>query len=259
MWASEVSRLPRKVLGAFGTIAIDLTLAPARRSLLILGTAALIFCGLCESASPQDGIVIRAAGSGSHLRLTVSGSQLLVNGHLAGTSHAGCRVMRARSFATCGLAEAGSVVVEMGSANDKVEVLDPLPVPLVAYLGAGSDKLIGNSEADTCYPQGTWRNRCIGGAGDDVCIASPVNTDCVGEAGDDYCRTSSGSDGCWGGTGDDTCLMGRGQDGCHGEEGNDRLYGGASADQLYGGPGYDYCDGGPDTGRSHECEAGPRH
>ncbi|MFL5901417.1 MAG: hypothetical protein ACJ75S_09495 [Solirubrobacterales bacterium] len=233
--------------------------ASARRSLPILFATALLLCALCDSASTQGGIMIRAAGSGSHLRLTVSGSQLLVNGRLADASPAGCRVMRARSLASCGLAEAGSVVIEMGPANDKVEVLDPLPVPLVAYLGAGSDKLIGNSETDTCYPQGTWRNRCIGGAGNDVCIAAPVNTDCVGEAGDDYCKTSSGSDGCWGGPGDDTCLMGRGQDGCHGEEGEDRLYGGPSTDQLYGGPGDDYCDGGPDKGRSHECEEGPRH
>lgn len=247
-----------KACGAFCSI-IGLIFASARRSLLILSAAALLFCSLCDAASPQGGIVIRAAGSGSRLRLTVRGSRLLVNGHLADATPVGCRVMRARSFATCGLAEAGSVVVETGPADDKVEVLDPLPVPLIAYLGAGSDKLIGNSEADTCYPQGTGRNRCIGGGGNDVCISAPVNTDCVGGAGDDYCKTSSGSDGCWGGTGDDVCLMGPGQDGCHGEEGDDRLYGGPSPDQLYGGPGYDYCDGGPGAGRSHECEAGPQH
>lgn len=187
------------------------------------------------------------------------GSRLLVNGRLASVTPIGCRVLRARSFASCGLAEAASVVVEMGPANDHVEVLDPLPVPLTAYLGGGSDRLVGNSEADTCYPQRTPRNRCIGGGGNDICIAAPVNTDCVGDAGNDYCRTSSGSDGCWGGTGNDTCLMGRGQDGCHGEEGDDRLYGGPSADQLYGGPGSDYCNGGPGKGHSHECEAGPRH
>jgi len=236
-----------------------LILASARRPLLALSAAALIFAVLCDTASTQSGIVIRAAWSGSHLRLTVSGSRLLVEGRLAGTAPVGCRVVRARRLASCGLKEAGSVVVEMGSADDKVEVLDPLPVPLTAYLGGGSDKLIGNSEADTCYPQGTWRNRCIGGAGNDVCIAAPVNTDCVGDAGNDYCKMSSGSDGCWGGAGNDVCLMGRGQDGCHGEGGDDRLYGGPSADQLYGGSGYDYCDGGPGIGQSHQCEAGPRH
>jgi Ca2+-binding RTX toxin-like protein len=236
-----------------------LILAPVRRPLLILAAAALIFGGLCDTASTQSGIVIRAAEKGSHLRLTVSGSQLLVNGRLTSAAPAACRFMRTRSVTSCGLAEASSVVVEMGPANDKVEVLDPLPVPLTAYLGAGSDKLIGNSEADTCYPQGTARNRCIGGGGNDICIAAPVNTDCVGDAGNDYCKMSSGSDGCWGGPGDDVCLMGPGQDGCHGEGGDDRLYGGPSPDQLYGGPGFDYCDGGPGIGRSHECEAGPQH
>jgi hypothetical protein len=243
---------------AFSSI-IELIFAQARRSLLILGATALLLCGLCDSASPQSGVVIRAAGSGSHLRLTVNGSRLLVNGHLAGATLAGCHVMRAHSFATCGLAEAGVVVVEMGPANDKVEVLDPLPIPLTAYLGAGSDKLIGNSEDDTCYPQGARRNRCVGGGGNDVCIAAQVNTDCVGGPGNDYCKMGSGSDGCWGGPGNDVCLMGPGQDGCHGEGGDDRLYGGPSADQLFGGPGFDYCDGGPGTGRSHECEAGPQH
>ena len=48
----------------------------------------------------------------------------------------------------------------MGPSSDKVEVLDRLPIPLTVYLGAGSDKLIGNGEPDTCYPEGTKRNRC---------------------------------------------------------------------------------------------------
>lgn len=231
-----------------------------RRPLLTVAVVALAFFGLAGSASPQGGIIlIRGADSGSHLRLTVSGNQLLVNGHLTEERPAGCQLARGHGGASCRLAEASSVVVEMGAAGDKVEVLDPLPVPLTAYLGSGSDKLIGNAEADTCYPQGSPRNRCIGGGGDDICISGPVNTDCVGGPGDDYCETGSGSDGCWGGPGNDVCKMGAGQDGCHGEDGEDRLYGGPAADQLYGGDGFDYCDGGPGSGRSHACEAGPRH
>lgn len=213
-----------------------------RRALLAAAVLTLSFFGLSASASPRAGIVlIRGADSGTHLQLSVSGGQLLVNGRLAAEG-----------------AEASSVVVEMGSANDKVEVLDPLPVPLIAYLGSGSDKLIGNSEADTCYPQGSARNRCIGNGGDDICISGPANTDCVGGPGDDYCKTSNGSDGCWGGPGRDECLMGGGQDGCHGEAGDNRLFGGEGSDQLYGGAGDDYCDGGPGKGQSHACEAGPR-
>ncbi len=227
-----------------------------RRALPLLAVAALTLFGGGSAAAPQSGIIIRTAASGSHLRLTVSGSTLLVNGQLARAQPVGCRLVDGYKAAACGLAEADSVVVEMGAANDNVEVLDPLPAPLTAYLGGGSDKLIGNAERDTCYPQGSPRNRCIGGGGNDICISGPENTDCVGGPGDDYCRTSNGSDGCWGGPGDDVCQMGGGQDGCHGEAGNDRLYGGPAADQLYGGAGFDYCDGEAGVGRSHECETG---
>jgi Ca2+-binding RTX toxin-like protein len=234
-----------------------------RGGLLLLAVAALCLFGSSSAAAPgagvpEGGIVVRGASSGSHLRLTVSGSQLLINGSLARARPLGCRLTRGYNAATCRLVEAGSVVVEMGPEDDKVEVLDPLPVPLTAYLGGGSDKLIGNSEADVCYPQGARRNRCIGGGGADVCIAGLENTDCVGGPGEDYCKTSDGSDGCWGGPGDDVCEMGSGQDGCHGEAGDDRLLGGAGADQLYGGPGEDYCNGEAGLGRSHDCELGPQ-
>jgi RTX calcium-binding nonapeptide repeat (4 copies) len=230
-----------------------------RRALPLLAVAVLFLFGGGSSAAPPSGIVVRAASSGSHLRLTVDGSHLLVNGYLARAQPVGCRLTRGRSAATCSLEEAGSVTIEMGPGDDKVEVLDPLPVPLTAYLGGGSDKLIGNAEPDTCYPQGTRRNRCVGGGGNDVCITGQENTDCVGGPGNDYCKAGDGSDGCWGGPGDDVCEMGAGQDGCHGGPGDDRLFGGPGADQLYGGSGRDYCDGGPGVGRSHECESGPGH
>lgn len=228
-----------------------------RLALPILTVAALLVLGGGESAVPRDSVVLQGARSGAHLRLAVEGPQLLINGRLAGAQHVGCR-RHAPNRASCRLAEIGSVVLEMGGRDDKVEVLDPLPVPLVAYLGAGSDKLIGNAEADVCYPQGSARNRCIGNGGDDICISGNRNTDCVGGPGDDYCRTRGGSDGCWGGPGRDVCVMGGGHDGCHGEGGNDRLYGGPASDRLYGGPGFDYCDGGPGWGKSQGCEAGPR-
>ena len=211
-----------------------------RRLLPFLAVAAVFLFGGGSSAAPQRGIIVRGAASGSHLRLTVSGSQLLVSGQLAEVEPVGCRLTRGLSAATCGLEEAGSIVVEMGSSNDMVEVLDPLPVPLTAYLGGGSDKLIGNAEQDICFPQGSRRNRCYGSGGDDICVSGLENTDCIG------------------GPGNDVCEMGAGLDGCHGEGGNDRLSGGDGADQLYGGAGKDYCDGGPGIGRSHECEVGPQ-
>jgi Ca2+-binding RTX toxin-like protein len=229
-----------------------------RRIALILGVLAVWPLAMATpSASTQSPIVIRTARASSHLRLSLRGSELLVNGRLAKSS-AECRpTQRNRALSSCGLSGASSVVIETGPGPDKVEVLDPLPVPVTAYLGSGSDKFVGNRESDTCYPEGTPRNRCVGKGGDDVCESGPVNTDCLGGGGDDFCRTGAGSDGCWGGPGDDTCLMGGGEDGCHGGPGDDRLYGGPAPDQLYGGPGRDYCDGGPGRGRSHGCEDGP--
>jgi len=191
-------------------------------------------------ASPQGQIVVYGTDSGSHLRLTTSGNRLVVSGWMAPAKPTGCKFASFRKVAVCPLANAGSVEVDMGSSPDMVEVLDRLPVPLVARLGDGSDRFIGNGEPDTCYSEGSRRNRCIGGGGDDVCITGNQNSDCVGDGGDDYCQT------------------GAGHDGCHGEAGEDRLYGGADADQLYGGPSYDHCDGLPGWGQSHECETGPR-
>lgn len=211
------------------------------------------------SASPAGRIVIRGANSGSHLLLTVSGKRIVVDGYMARSRPAGCHFTKGRNGAVCPLAGNSSVEVVMGPSGDMVEVLDRLPVPLTIYLGKGADKFIGNGERDTCYPQGTRRNRCIGAGGNDTCITGPRNSDCVGGRGRDYCKTSTGSDGCWGGPGRDVCHMGPGHDGCHGDGGNDRLFGGSSSDQLYGGRDFDYCDGGRGVGRSHTCEAGPRH
>jgi Ca2+-binding RTX toxin-like protein len=228
-----------------------------RRALASLAVAALLLLIAASSATPEGRIVIRGAESGTHLQLSVSGSNLIVNGPMADATE-GCRFIRANAEASCPLADAGSIEIDTGPADDKVTVLDRLPVPLTAYLGNGSDKLTGNGEPDTCYPQGTPRNRCIGEGGDDVCISAPINTDCVGGGGDDYCKTSNGSDGCWGGPGNDTCLMGAGEDGCHGEGGDDRLYGGPGGDQLYGGDGSDICVGEPGLGKARECELRPR-
>ena len=232
-------------------------MSPRRALPAFAGAIALLLAG-AGTASSQRHIVIWGAASGTHLRLEARGRHLFVRGHMAHRSPRGCHFVSHRRSAVCRLDGVGSIEVDTGPSSDKVKVLDRLPVPLTAHLGSGEDKLIGNGEPDTCYPEGTDRNRCVGGAGNDVCISGPVNTDCVGGPGEDYCRTSRGSDGCWGGEGRDTCLMGRGHDGCHGEAGADHLYGGPASDQLYGGGGFDRCNGGPGVGRSHECEAGRR-
>jgi Ca2+-binding RTX toxin-like protein len=211
------------------------------------------------TASPQDQIVIQGADSGSHLKLTVNGDNILVDGYMARSQPLPCRFTLLRRAAVCPTDGINAIEIDMGPSDDTIEVLDKLPVPLTVYLGEGSDTLIGNGEVDTCYPQGTRRNRCVGGGGDDLCITGPRNSDCIGGPGEDYCKHGTGSDGCWGGSGNDVCHMGPGNDGCHGDGGNDRLYEGAGTGKLYGGPGRDYCDGGRGVGRSYTCEAGPRH
>lgn len=227
-----------------------------RRALAALAAAAVLLLVIASTATPEGRIVIRGTAAGTHLRLSVSGDDLFVSGPMAEATE-GCNLASGHGSAVCALGNAGAIEVDTGPGEDKVEVLNKLPLPLTAYLGAGSDKLIGSGESDTCYPQGTPRNRCIGEGGNDICIAAPVNTDCVGGPGNDYCKTGSGSDGCWGGPGNDFCSMGAGEDGCHGEAGDDRLYGGPGGDRLYGGEGSDLCDGKPGLGKASECELKP--
>jgi Ca2+-binding RTX toxin-like protein len=210
-------------------------------------------------ATPAGQIVIYGSHSGSTLTLKTRGNKIVVKGRMAHRRPIGCHLRRHRLLAVCPARNASRIEVDMGPAGDFVKVAERLPLSLTVHLGPGSDKFIGNGERDICYGEGSRRNRCVGGSNNDVCISGPRNSDCVGGPGNDYCRTSTGSDGCWGGPGNDVCLMGPGQDGCHGEAGNDRLYGGAQPDQLYGGPGHDYCNGGPGRGKSHTCNAGPRH
>jgi hypothetical protein len=227
--------------------------------LLILALVAAALFLAPTAASPTERIVVFGAASGSHLQIEANESQVVVKGVMARVKPQGCHFGGSRRVAVCPADRADAIEVNMGPSNDFVEVLDPLPFPLTVHLGSGEDKFIGSAEKDTCYPEGTRRNRCIGNGGDDVCITGARNSDCVGGPGNDYCKTSTGSDGCWGGPGDDVCYMGPGQDGCHGEGGDDRLYGEHDPDQLYGGEGNDYCDGGPGMGYSHTCERGPRH
>jgi hypothetical protein len=210
------------------------------------------------TAAPPSGIVLHGAARGSRLEIDVRHGEILARG-LMGAAPSGCHFAVAHFTAHCPARGAERIEVEMGPSGDEVVVRDPLPMPLTVHLGAGADRFIGNDENDTCYSEGTRRNRCIGRGGRDVCITGDRNSDCVGGPGDDLCVHGDGSDGCWGGRGNDVCRMGAGEDGCHGGPGNDRLYGGPGADQLYGGPGRDYCNGGRGVGRSHRCESGPGH
>jgi hypothetical protein len=231
---------------------------PQGRFVAVFLAAVLLLCMPASGASPAGALVLHGAHSGTTLTLSIKAGRLVVKGRMAHAKPRGCRFTHGRNAAVCRLRGIGGLELRMGPGGDFVRVAERLPVPLSVYLGSGSDKFVGNGERDSCFPQGSRRNRCVGGGGNDVCITGPRNSDCVGGPGNDYCRTRTGSDGCWGGPGDDVCHMGPGQDGCHGEAGNDRLFGGPQPDQLYGGPGRDYCDGGPGWGKSHTCDAGPR-
>ena len=230
----------------------------AGRRFLVFALAVLALLVAPTVANTAGKIVIFGADSGSHLTFYAKGNRVVVKGFQSAAHPRGCWLAPSRMKSVCKLRGANSIEVVMGPSGDFVEVADPLPVPLTVYLGNGSDKFIGNAERDTCFSQGSRRNRCVGGPGNDICITGWRNSDCVGGPGDDYCRHRTGSDGCWGGPGDDICIMGPGQDGCHGEGGNDRLYGGRSPDRLYGGSGWDFCDGQQGRGKSQGCNAGPR-
>jgi hemolysin type calcium-binding protein len=227
---------------------------------LLAGLFALVVLLATPSlAAPASQIVIYGSQSGSSLTLSTRGDKIVVKGNMAHQRPVGCHFKRGHRLAVCRTKGVSQIEVDMGNSGDFVEVADRMPFPLIAHLGGGSDKFVGNAERDICYSEGSRRNRCIGGPNNDICITGPRNSDCVGGPGDDYCHHETGSDGCWGGPGNDICVMGPGEDGCHGGPGNDRLYGGPSPDQLYGGPGNDYCNGGPGTGKSHACNRGPLH
>ena len=126
---------------------------------------------------------MHGAASGSHLKLSVDGDNLVVDGWMAPRRGRRLPPHAPPQLAVCTLRGAGAIEVDMGPSGDFVEVLEELPVPLTVHLGDGSDKFIGNGERDTCYSEGARRNRCVGGAGDDICITGDRNSDCVGGAG----------------------------------------------------------------------------
>ena len=159
--------------------------------LLIVTLAVVALLSSASVAAPAGRIVVSGSASGSHLRLTTDGANILVAGAMADAPPRGCRFTRGHNAAACPLAGATAIELEMGDSGDFVEVLDRMPFPLTVHLGGGEDKFIGSGEKDPCYPEGSRRNRCVGGGGNDVCITGSRNSDCVGGPGNDYCRTST--------------------------------------------------------------------
>lgn len=239
-----------------------MSLPPSRKSVAgVLAAIALVAVALLampSGATTAGKIVIYGSSKGSTLTLHKKHGKIIVKGRMAHRRPRGCHFKRGHRVAVCRPRHKRVIEIKMGPRGDLVRIANRMPMPVVVYLGPGSDKFVGNGERDYCFPGGARRNRCVGRGNNDVCITGPRNSDCVGGGGNDFCRHGTGSDGCWGGRGQDICIMGPGMDGCHGGPGNDRLYGGPQPDQLYGGPGFDYCNGQRGWGKSHNCNAGPR-
>jgi hypothetical protein len=128
------------------------SIATALKAAPLAALALALF--LPTAASPEGQIVIRGADTGSHLTLSMDGDRILVAGFMAAGEPVGCHFSQGRNAAVCPTANVSSIEVAMGPADDKVQVLNRLPLPLTTRLGGGSDKLIANSERDTCYPEG---------------------------------------------------------------------------------------------------------
>ena len=122
----------------------------------------------------------------------------MVHGYMARTHPRGCHFTRYRMAASCPLGNVGWIEVRMGPSGDFVRASNRMPVPLTAYLGAGSDKFIGNAERDSATPKARAATAASAGPGDDL-HHRQQDSDCVGGAGNDYCHPGDGSDGCWGG------------------------------------------------------------
>src|SRR5215213_2404962 len=110
-----------------------------RRIACIAITAAVgIAVVLPTAASPEGQIVIRGAESGSHLRLSADADHIVVEGFMAAGEPIGCHFTNGHNTAVCPTANVSSIEVTMGPADDKVQVLDRLPLPLTTRLGGGS-------------------------------------------------------------------------------------------------------------------------
>src|SRR4051794_32757771 len=107
------------------------------RRLLLATFACLALLMSATAASPAGRIVVFGAPSGSHLTLTTSGSDVVVDGFMASRPPAGCRLSRSRMHAVCPAANAEAIEVAMGPNGDLVEVLERMPFPLTVHLGSG--------------------------------------------------------------------------------------------------------------------------
>ena len=97
------------------------------------------------------------AHSGSHLTVTTRASKIIIKGKMAHAKPRGCHLSADRMRAVCPLAGAAAIELDMGPAGDFVEIADPLPFPVIAHLGMGSDKLFGRLAPQPLHRPGRQR------------------------------------------------------------------------------------------------------
>jgi hypothetical protein len=135
---------------------------------------------------------------------------------------------------------------------------DNLGVAATVQTGSGADVVVGS-------PEPHYRNRLIGGAGDDTIHGGSGSDEILGgegadelfgEEGNDYLIDpsydeggSSGNDTGSGGPGDDEIKLGGGDDDVFGGAGEDRIESGPGDDSAAGGPGRDRIALGPGKDR----------
>ena len=146
----------------------------------------------------------------------------------------------------------GSVAIDGGSGNDRVEVRGGQRTSLTLTGSDGNDSLFGGMGAesidggagDDMLFGGSGNDRINGGTGNDLIQGNTGDDTLVGNDGDDNIHGGSGHDVLTGGAGNDNLSGQGGNDTLIGHDGDDVLNGGAGRDALSGGAGQDQLRGG---------------
>jgi|GEM_PF-1725848 len=142
--------------------------------------------------------------------------------------------------------------VRTHAGKDNITASADVQLPIVAWGGAGNDRLVGGSAIDTLFGQagndyidGNLGDDVIeGGADDDVLYGRGGNDIINGWLGNDKIYGGEGADQLVGSAGNDDIYGGDGNDSIGGLDGDDRMYGEAGDDGIQGGNGLDVIDGG---------------
>src|SRR3954447_24446904 len=137
-------------------------LPPSRRSvagvLAAIALVAVAVLALPGTATTASKIVIYGSNKGSTLTLHKKHGRIIVRGAMAHRHPRGCHFRHSHRVAVCRPAHKRVIEIKMGRRGDLVRISDKMPMPVVVYLGPGSDKFVGNAERDICFPGGARRN-----------------------------------------------------------------------------------------------------